>query len=195
MSVSRLRARADRVIKECDLGVILAEYGYAVFPDPYREQQFSCDLHGADHKPSARYYPETNSTYCWVCQKKRDPVDWIRAKENLGFADAVDFLERKFDLASLPWDDQEERPVNPMEELDKVGQQQEGFKDYEARVQRLLEMLTEDRHLEANMLLSFWEVFDRVGYGVAREGWPENRGIVALQKLRERVFERIGDRP
>ena len=92
MSRTRLRARADRVNQECDLGDLLQGYGYGVVPDRQREQQFSCDLHGMDNKPSARLYGYNNTTYCWVCQKKRDAISYVMEKEHLNFRDAIEQL-------------------------------------------------------------------------------------------------------
>ena len=102
----------------------------------------------------------------------------------------MNFIEKRLNLPALPWSDNEERPENPLDELAAISNQQETFEDYQARVQRRLEMLTSDRDLDVNTLIAFWEVFDRVSYGVARENWPEDKGILALQKLRERVQTR-----
>ena len=191
MSVTRLRARADRVNRECDLGELLQEYGYAVVPDPEREQQFSCDLHGPDLKPSARLYGANNSTYCWVCQKKRDPIAYVMEKENAKFVEAIEMLERRLGLAPLPWEDEGDRPRDVADELDEIAAMRVTYADERERTHRLLTAETQERSLNAATLLSFWEAFDRVDYGVARQDWGESRGIVGLKKLRERLFERL----
>ena len=192
MSVSRIRARADRVNAACDLGELLQGYGYAVVSDPHREQQFSCDLHGPDHKPSARYYPESNSTYCWPCAKKRDPVEWVKEKEQVNFIRAIEILEERLQLPTLPWSDAEpDKPVDHLAEHDRISSQGESYLDIKARVQRLLEMITEDRGLACNDLLTFWEVFDRIDYGVARQGWDVEQGSSGLTKLRASVIKRL----
>jgi hypothetical protein len=180
------------VNSECDLGELLQDYGYAIVPDPHREQQFRCDLHGADNKPSARYYPENNSTWCWPCSKKRDPLDYVMEKEQINFIQAIDFLEKRLNLDTLAWSDAEEpKPVDEIAELDKISDTRETYEDVKGRVQRLLEMLTEDRALPSNNLLSFWEVFDRVDYGVARQKWPEGQGMSALAKLKVGVMKKL----
>lgn len=191
MSFERLRARADRVKKECDLGELLQEYGYAVVPDRHREQQFACDLHGVDNKPSARFYGHNNTTYCWVCQKTRDPISYVMEKELVTFREAVEHLEKKLGLPTLPWSDEQNKPVDVSDEIEAMKKVATSYEDEKKRVRGFLQNLTTDRDLDANNLLAFWEVFDRIDYGVARQNWPENKGAVAMVKLRERVKEKL----
>lgn len=194
MSRSRLRARADRVNQECDLGELLQGYGYAVVPDRQREQQFSCDLHGMDNKPSARLYGHNNTTYCWVCQKKRDAIAYVMEKEHLNFRDAIEQLEQRLGLPKLPWDDEAQRVPDPVDEVAEVAGAAHSEASYESereRVRRFLDTLTSERDLDARTLLAFWEVFDRVDYGVAKQSWGEAKGVEALTQLRTRLMERL----
>lgn len=191
MSRERLRARADRVKEEADLGELLQEWGYTVVPDRQREQQFSCDLHGPDNKPSARYYGSTNSTYCWVCQKTRDSIAWVMEKEHVGFREAVEVLEARCGLAPLPWDDEHERVVRPEEEIEQATVVEHGYEEARDRLQKFLDSITRERDLECGVLLAFWEAFDRIEYGVARQRWPDEKGLTALRHLRQRVMETL----
>ncbi len=192
MSRSRLRARADRVNQECDLGDLLQGYGYAVVPDRQREQQFSCDLHGVDNKPSARLYGANNTTYCWVCQKSRDPIAYVMEKENVNFREAIEALERRLGLPTLPWSDEDgDDEEDPGDELDRIAHPPASYDAERGRVCKLLETLTKERDLDARTLLSFWEVLDRVDYGVARQNWGEKKGIEAVGQLRARLMERL----
>jgi hypothetical protein len=192
MSRTRLRARADRVNQECNLGEMLQSYGYAVVPDREREQQFSCDLHGMDNKPSARLYGYNNTTYCWVCQKKRDAIAYVMEKENVNFRQAIEQLEQRLGLPSLPWtDEDEERPADPRDALDEIANPGASFEDERDRLRKFLSTLTSERDLDAKTLLSFWEVFDRVDYGMARQDWPESKGVAAMAQLRGRLMERL----
>lgn len=187
---SRLRARADRVKRECDLGGLLQEYGYSVVPDSHREQQFACQLHGADNKPSARFYPQNNSTYCWVCQKTRDPIAYVVEHEHVEFREAVQLLEKRMGLPSLPW----EEPVRPKtvaQEIDDIARGGSSFDQVSDRVRHFLEGITRDRDLDAKKLVRFWELFDRVEYGVVREGWDDEKAIEVLQGLRERILQAL----
>jgi hypothetical protein len=187
---SRLRARADRVKKECDLGGLLQEYGYDVVPDSHREQQFACQLHGADNKPSARFYPQNNSTYCWVCQKTRDPLAYVMEHEHVEFREAVQLLEKRLGLPSLPWEEAV-RPKTVAQEIDDLARGDVPYDREAERVRRLLDGLTRERDLDAEALVRFWEAYDRVEYGMAREGWEEYKAIQVLQALRERIMQKL----
>jgi len=66
------------------------------------EEQFSCTFHGKDVKKSARYYKESDSSYCWVCKKKKDIYSYVQEKEQMGFWEAVRYLVRTY---TIPIDD------------------------------------------------------------------------------------------
>ena len=194
MSRTRLRARADRVNETCDLGELLQGYGYTVVPDRQREQQFSCDLHGMDNKPSARLYGYNNTTYCWVCQKKRDSIAYVMEKESLNFRDAIERLERSLGLPTLAWDDEADRepnPVSEIEEIEEIAKPDRSYGVERERVHKFLDTLTSDRDLDAKTLLVFWEVFDRVDYGGVKQDWGEPKGVTALIQLRTRLMEQL----
>jgi len=191
MSRTRLRARADRVNQECDLGDLLQGYGYGVVPDRQREQQFSCDLHGMDNKPSARLYGYNNTTYCWVCQKKRDAISYVMEKEHLNFRDAIEQLERRLGLPALPWDDEAGREADPVDDFAEITDPDVSYEVERERVRKFLDTLTSERDLDVKSLLAFWEVFDRVDYGVAKQSWGDAKGIEAMTQLRERLMERL----
>jgi DNA primase len=193
---SRMRARADRVLEEVDLGEILQEYGYAVVPDRMREQQFSCDLHGHDNKPSARFYGHDNTTYCWVCRKKRDAINYVMEKELLDFREAVEYLEQRLGLDRLPWSDEGEAPRRQTPEEIVAAAQTVPDATYEEerdRLRRFLDSITRERDLDSDDLLAFWEVYDRIDYGVARQSWGEDKGHAAVARLRERVMQKLED--
>lgn len=189
---TRSRARADRVNRSCNLAELLADYGYNVLADDTREQQFACTLHGRDGKPSARYYPVSNSTYCWVCHKTRDPIAYVMEHESIGFPEAVRFLEDRLGLDPLPWSDDVERPRTEVEKIDEMARRRTTYAAEYERTRKLLDNLTRDRDLDAPTLLLFWEVFDRVDYGITREQWPEAKAVTAMEHLRQRVFEKLG---
>ncbi len=189
---TRSRARADRVNRACNLGDLLSHYGYNVVPDEHREQQFPCTLHGRDGKASARYYPVSNSTYCWVCHKTRDPIAYVMEHENIGFPEAIRFLEDRLGLDPLPWSDDFERPQTEVDKINEMALRRTTYAAEHERTRKLLDNLTRDRDLDAPTLLLFWEVFDRVDHGITREQWPEAKAISAMEHLRQRVFEKLG---
>lgn len=192
----RSKAAAERIREQVSVLQVLINYGYRVRDDGgYREQQFSCDLHGTgwDNKPSARVYPESNSWYCFACGKSRDAIETVIAKEGVKFWDAVRILEDTFGLEPLPRDYQEDRPdigssvqaiLDPTKTFDEDAQS----------VGRFLDNRTTDRDIPLDQLLRFWEKFDQILYyvkGPKGNGgiWPEATGRQALQALRHKVNE------
>ena len=129
---------------------VLSDYGYAVHPDGGdREQQFSCDLHGdgMDGTPSARLYPSSNSIFCFACNRYRDPIQLAREKEGLDFWKALDALERRYGLPSLPWEDEDERPKTVLQEVDAILRSERTYEEEGVRVARQLSILTEEREV------------------------------------------------
>lgn len=52
-----------------------------------------CPLH-EDRSPSFVIYPETNSCWCFGCQKGGDSIAIVRLLNNLSFIEAVEYLNR-----------------------------------------------------------------------------------------------------
>lgn len=189
MSKGRGRKRADRIREMVPMAKVLEAYGYAVSPDAGdREQQFSCDLHGdgSDGTPSARFYPESNSAYCFACGRTRDAISWSMEKEGLDFSSACKKLELRFHLPPLPWDDDEKHDHVPL-----VLDHQTTFADETHRVDRMLQNLTLERSLPMTDTLRLWHDFDKVAYGVAHEAWDERRGKIMYADIRQRVLTAI----
>ena len=68
------------------------------------EEQFRCPFHGADNKPSARYYSRTDSAYCWVCKKSWDVISYTQQSEEMSFPEAIKYLVKlgRVDLKKIP---------------------------------------------------------------------------------------------
>jgi len=173
--MSRARKRADRIREQVPLDEVLYRYGYDLIPDADREQQFSCDLHGdgSDNKPSARFYPDSDSWYCFACSKSRDAISTVMAKEGLSFSEACSSLERAYRLPPLPWEN-EDRPkaqteieVEVVETPDLVS----------AHVLKTLKSFAMGKDMTLDDLLRMWEIHDRVMY-LHREGKIEDAKAV-----------------
>ena len=140
---------------------VLAWYGYRVDgTNTSREQQFPCDLHGdgRDSRPSARCYPESNQWYCWACSTSRDAVATVRAKENKTFFEALDLLEKRYGLPSLPWEDSDSEPAAEALDLRPPAPTWEGAA---ARLEALLTGLTLERALPMRLTAELWQRYDR----------------------------------
>lgn len=190
---TRGQRRAARLRERADIGVLLAEYGYGVLPDDTREQQYRCDLHGVDNKPSARYYPRTNSTYCFACGKARDPISLVMDKEGLSFREACDKLEQRFNLPALPWEEGEdkEEESSAIAEIDEIVASGVSFDREARRMDRFLDNLVHDRSFDMQLTLGFVEVYDRIMYGVRKQGWSEVEGKASLARLHRRILEKL----
>jgi len=99
--------KVREVIEEkIDLAKVMLDYGVQFTFDPLLadEVQYRCPFHGADNKPSSRFYRGTNSCYCWVCKKRWDVTDFIMDKEKLGYVRAINFIVNKYkvDVSSVP---------------------------------------------------------------------------------------------
>ena len=191
--MNRLKRRALRINEQNDLGELLREYGYDVMSDAHREQQFACDLHGPDNKPSARFYGGTNSFHCFACAKSRDPIEFIIDKEQVGFKKAIEILEQRLKLPPLPWEDEDNPdPRDETErEIDEISNKGVTYEEDQTRLKHFLDSLTKERDLDASTLLKFWEVFDRIDYHVREDQWAENKGKMALKSLHDQVMERL----
>lgn len=202
--MSRARKRADRIREEIPLARVLSDYGYHVEAGYDGEQQFSCDLHGdgQDNKPSSRLYADSNSAYCFACDRTRDAIEYTREKEGVSFWDAVKLIENRYGLPRLPWDDEdqaawEERKAREVKAEDVVAavlDPSRTFEDDRHRVWRLLDTATADRDLPVRTVASLWEAYDKVVYLVGREQLSDKAGREALARVRERTLEKMGVR-
>jgi DNA primase len=185
--MATLRDHIDRIHEEIPIVRLLADLGYDVRPDgDYREQQFSCDLHGdgRDSKPSARAYPDSGSWYCFACDAARDAIDTIRAREDLSFPAAIRWLEKEYDLPPLPWEDEQPKVEQPKPQV-YVGE-----KPLTEVLQILaaeLGQMTTDRTIPMDTLLGFWEAGDKVGYQVGQGAMNEATGIQVIRALLGRL--------
>jgi len=83
-----------RIAEYVTLGDLLAAEGKIPVAD--MEEQYSCDFHGADRKKSARYYADTDSSYCWVCKRRWDLFSYVQQREAMTFWQAVSYLVRQY---------------------------------------------------------------------------------------------------
>jgi hypothetical protein len=94
----QLRARAVRQVYTAFTA--LAEKGIDAVPDDTTPTQIPCPFHGADNKPSARYYPRTGGrgdyVRCYKCRENWDSINLYAKFRGLRFMDALAKLERRF---------------------------------------------------------------------------------------------------
>lgn len=183
--------RIQQIREKVPIVQLLADFGYDVNPEfDDHEQQFPCDLHGdgTDIKPSARFYPESNSYYCFGCGLSRDAIRLVQEKQNLKFTEALQFLEKKFSLPNLGWSSDYK---SPRREIEDSLRRSVTFEDASRAAERLLTMITQERMLDRIRTLKLWEFYDRVCWQVREGVMDEGSGKVAMKGLREKVLQAI----
>ncbi|MEL7338859.1 MAG: CHC2 zinc finger domain-containing protein [Bacteroidota bacterium] len=194
---NRSKKRLERIKEEIPINQVLYDLEYNVYPHMDREQQFACDLHGSgrDNTPSARYYPESNSTYCFGCGQARDSISYIRIKKNLSFSEALTYLEKTYGLEPLPWESDEEEQEDREQSLVLDLFADKGYEDYDdvhRRVSRLLLSASQSRTFPMQECLKFWEKFDRITVLVDQKLISEAKGALAFDRIKQRFLERMG---
>lgn len=191
----RAEAAAARIREQVPILQVLQSYGYRVRDDGgFREQQFQCDLHGTgrDNKPSARVYPTSNSWYCFACDKTRDAIETVRAKEGVKFWEAVKLLEHAYGLDPLPVDYGTDNQPGAVSLVAAKLDPTKTFEQDADTVRNYLDACTLNRDLPLDQLLRFWEAFDEVVHhtlGLKGEGgvWPRDKGRGVLQGLLAKI--------
>jgi DNA primase len=194
--MSRAKRRIARVKDEIDITDLLIGYGYPIHGGG-REEQFPCDLHGDgyDAKPSGRFYPESNTIYCFTCDKTRDTIELVREKEGLDFWNAIKYLEQRYKLDPLPFEGDEERWEKDQTAamVDRTLDSRKTFEDDLGRLTKLVMSVTTDKVYQLPMIdvLVFWEARDKLAWMVGKKHIPEKQGRLASESLRQRLQDLI----
>lgn len=186
--MSRAEERIARV-KELDITDLMIGYGYPIHGGG-REEQFSCDLHGdgMDRKPSGRLYPESNTVYCFTCDKTRDTIELVREKEGLDFWAAVRFLEKRGNLPTLPWSGDDYVRETASSRVARDLSVKETFEDDLRRLTKFIRRETNDRLIPMADILAFWEARDRLAWMFEQGMVREKQARLAATALRQRFL-------
>jgi len=190
--MSQAKRRSDRIRAEIPILRLLEDYGYHVSADMDREQQFSCDLHGDgfDRKPSARAYTDTNTWYCFTCDRIRDPIQTVREKEGVDFWSAVKLLELKYKLPALPWEqDESYEPDTIQQDVQRTLNWQTTYAEEVERNSKMLLRITKERSLPMYLVTSLWGALDYIKHQHEIQSLSEHAAMFQLQKIREKVLE------
>jgi len=105
----------DLILEKVPLSEVLQSYHVEFSYDPNKadEVQFKCPIHGTDNKPSARFYRETQTCYCWFCQKRWDVISFIGDKEGLNFVGSIKYIIDKYKLDTTDIPDFDIGPSKP----------------------------------------------------------------------------------
>lgn len=197
--MGRAKQRADRIRAEVPMAEILAGYGYRVRTDAGdREQNFSCDLHGdgRDSRPSAIFYPRTNSAHCFACSRSRDAITWVQEKEGIDFWSAVKKIEADYNLPPLPWEDDipekgtgtaPARPRGATSEVEAALTHAESYDASEDRVRRYLTALCAERISPPAKVYALWEAYDKVHHIVSEGAVPERDAVGLMHRVLDKA--------
>lgn len=180
------KRRADRIRNTIDLGKILEDYGYSVRSNMDREQQFSCDLHGdgRDGKPSARYYPGSQSWYCFACGRARDAITTVKEKEGWDFNKACSHLERQNGLSPLPY----QKKAKTKKRFSVIEEKAKSWAEVRFFVEDM--MLTHTKTtLSLKESLKLWQAFDLICYQQQQEVMTEEDAIKNAQRIVFKIME------
>lgn len=201
--MSRSTRRLAQIKSEVPIHQVLFDYGYKIhLGGQFQEQQFPCDLHGdgRDGKPSARMYPASNQWYCFACDKSRDAVETVRAKEGLEFMDAMAFIENKYKLPQVPWEDDDDAPQGDgtsnatSRSVASILDAKSTFADDRMKLVALLESISETPTLfpvSMDMVLAQWEAVDKMTYQVSEKIIGEVPARMILARLYERLMAEL----
>ncbi len=172
--------RAERIRQIVRVADILEQEGFDVLGSNDGEQQFRCHLHGTgqDNKPSARLYPDTNSWYCWGCQKARDPISTIRDARGVTFREVVRLLERSLNLPPLP--EQTDEVETPL-----ILSAEETLEQQFQRMDNLLRSLRVGGDTSWRFLARVWWVLDEA------RALPEGHARQMLGKIHTAVMSEL----
>jgi hypothetical protein len=58
----------------------------------FKNKSAMCPFHEGQ-TPALRYYPESNTAWCFACCRMWDTIEWVKEKDGLSFKDAVKRLQ------------------------------------------------------------------------------------------------------
>lgn len=171
---------------------VLMERGYSEhLTDSSTPVQLGCPFHGADNRPSARYYPRTGirSDYvrCFKCNENWDSVNLVAKFSGVRFMDALAALERRFGIR-VPRRPEDSPISDPAER--GSGYVSDQWRDV-PRMLSLLESKVVRARDRCGMedYVRFCRVLDAVAYDYDKSGAPTPDMVAILHKLRDRVDE------
>ena len=181
--------RSERIREAVRITDLLSELGYGVQPVE-REQQFGCDLHGTrDSKPSARVYPDSNSTYCFACGKSRDVIRTVMDKMELDFKAAMAWLEKTYNLPTYtPQSQEPTQTLGEALEATFTPTQDANIDRVSVQVRALLDAQRHDKVLTCPQTMELWAVYDEA----IKQSETDVAGAVqALSALREETIRQV----
>ena len=168
---------------QVSLGDMLKTDGFITgFTD---EEQLSCPFHGADRKKSARYYRETDTSYCWVCKERLDVISYVQKKEGMSFNQTISYLLKAYriDISRLP-----DSSENNIESIKKRSVPKRDDRKYGLDKMKQAIMLTKDS-IKNETFLKFVYLYMMLKYAVPEDKFNEQ--FDTLRAGMKRVFDNM----
>ena len=133
---------------------------------------------------------------CFACDKSRDAVETVRAKEGIEFMDAMAFIENKYKLPTVPWEDDDRVDTSSANtgSVASILDAKSTFADDRLKLVSLLNMVSETPNLfcvSMDMVLAQWEATDKMTYQVAEKIIGEVPARMVIARLYERLMEAL----
>lgn len=180
-----IKKRANAVRQAYTAFTCLNEFGHGeMVVDESTPSQMPCPYHGADNKPSARYYPRSGgrSDYvrCYKCRENWDSINLYAKFRGLRFMDALTDLERRFRIKVL------RKPEGP--EIVEPSERRSGYVSDKwgdvPRVLAILERKLSSIHDKCGMsdYVKFCRLIDSIQYDYDRTQIPTPDMVQALSR-------------
>lgn len=128
------RVSCDDIKRDVSIGMVLDLYGISM--SPKNGHFLKCPFHG-EKTASLKIYPETNSWYCYGCNRGGTVIDWVMLAQETDLTGAVRFLSDRFSVsgeytaemsmqlaehmnAVRKWEQQVEQKKNELKQLDAM---------------------------------------------------------------------------
>jgi hypothetical protein len=116
----------EAIKEQVRMSAVMRDYHVEFFNTGLPEQ-LHCPFHYPDTNKSARFYPDNDSIYCFVCDHTWDVIDFVKDKEELTFVEALKFVKAHYqveiytpDYAARMWSVRKPVQTEPSEMADAV---------------------------------------------------------------------------
>jgi len=117
----------------------------------------------------------------------------VRAKVDLDFMGAIEWLETKYNLPPMPFEEGDDT-VAPRTAAQQIADSivtLQTFDEIKDQTRKRLDRVTKERSLPLDDLLVFWETFDQISYGHHKDQIPEHKAKRAMALLAVNILEKM----
>lgn len=197
------QARKENIKDFVTCANILEHYGVDLLYTE-AEVQYRCPLHGdgIDKKKSARYYPETDSTYCWGCHQYRDHFGLVMDFEDCSFPKSLSIIEKKWEIDDVPdiyefTNSSEEKKQkfqsNLENELDEIFQEENSIMDQFYSLERKIDRFIDEyrEKIEMETALKIYHAYDHLLFRIKEGIINKEDAIQIKEKLSSKVNQLV----